>query len=170
NRVLNDSKPYGNILDFRGQQAEVDDAIALFSGEARDKSREIWLVDPAPAVIEKLGTAVAELQTFMQEQGLPCTPDAVANLQGDAARASFINHFKQVQKLKTQLDQYTDIDEEQKTGIEACLPEAQLGGFKGQYLETAKRLKAQQGKQGDEASDAQAQIDQLEFEFVLFAS
>ncbi len=33
NRILNDTKPYGNILDFRQQQDEVDRAIALFSGE-----------------------------------------------------------------------------------------------------------------------------------------
>ena len=33
NRVLNDTKPYGNILDFRQQQDAVDEAIALFSGE-----------------------------------------------------------------------------------------------------------------------------------------
>nr|BDV19811.1 hypothetical protein [Escherichia coli] len=32
NRVLNDSKPYGNILDFRQQQKPVEEAIALFSG------------------------------------------------------------------------------------------------------------------------------------------
>src|SRR6185437_4579038 len=32
NRVLNDTKPYGNILEFRGQQEAVDAAIALFSG------------------------------------------------------------------------------------------------------------------------------------------
>ncbi|MCS5573869.1 MAG: type I restriction endonuclease subunit R, partial [Pseudomonadales bacterium] len=47
NRVLNDTKPYGNILDFRGQEQAVDDAIALFSGEDINRSREIWLVDPA---------------------------------------------------------------------------------------------------------------------------
>ncbi len=33
NRILNDTKPYGNILDFRKQQTSVDKAIALFSGE-----------------------------------------------------------------------------------------------------------------------------------------
>ena len=33
NRILNDTKPYGNILDFRQQKEEVDKAIALFSGE-----------------------------------------------------------------------------------------------------------------------------------------
>ncbi|WP_147459628.1 type I restriction endonuclease subunit R, partial [Pseudomonas savastanoi] len=48
NRVLNDSKPYGNILDFRQQQDPVNQAIAMFSGEKIDNPREIWLVDPAP--------------------------------------------------------------------------------------------------------------------------
>jgi len=47
NRVLNDSKPFGNILDFRAQRAAVDEAVALFSGEQPDRANEIWLVDPA---------------------------------------------------------------------------------------------------------------------------
>ncbi len=37
NRVLNDTKPYGNILDFRSQQEVVNQAITLFSGEDDDK-------------------------------------------------------------------------------------------------------------------------------------
>ena len=48
NRVLNATKPYGNILDFRGQQDSVDAAIALFSGVKADQAREIWLVDGPP--------------------------------------------------------------------------------------------------------------------------
>jgi type I restriction enzyme R subunit len=52
NRVLNGTKPYGNILDFRQQQDAVDAAIALFSGEKTgEQAREIWLVDKAPVVI-----------------------------------------------------------------------------------------------------------------------
>ncbi len=62
NRVLNATKPYGNILYFRQQQGAVDAAIALFSGEAAAvKDREIWLVDKAPVVIQKLETAVQKL-------------------------------------------------------------------------------------------------------------
>ena len=58
NRVLNATKPYGNILDFRQQQDAVDAAITLFSGEsAGEKAREIWLVDKAPVVIDKLKEA-----------------------------------------------------------------------------------------------------------------
>src|SRR5690625_7269642 len=57
NRVLNDTKPYGNILDFRGQQQAVDDAIALFSGEAIYRSQEEWLLGRARAsIVNALGT------------------------------------------------------------------------------------------------------------------
>lgn len=170
NRVLNDTKPYGNILDFRGQEKAVDEAIALFSGEDTNRSREIWLVDPAPEVVKKLDSAVTELEKFMESQGQPCTPEAVNNLKGDIARAEFVIRFKEVQRLKTQLDQYTDLNEEQRQAVERRLPEEQLRGLKGAYLETAQRLKAQQGKSGEETGEEQEAIDQLDFEFVLFSS
>ena len=170
NRVLNDTKPYGNILDFRAQEKAVDEAIALFSGEDASRSREIWLVDPAPKVIDKFDTAVAQLESFMEVQGQPCTPDAVNNLKGDTARAEFINRFKEVQRHKILLDQYTDLNDEQQRRIEQRLPEDTLRGFKGMYLSTAQRLKAQKGKTGIDASDARKTIEQLEFELVLFAS
>ena len=171
NRVLNGTKPYGNILDFRQQQDSVDAAIALFSGEKTgEQAREIWLVDKAPVVIQKLETAVQKLGEFMQSQGLACTPSAVANLKGDAARAAFITHFKEVQRLKTQLDQYTDLADDHKATIEQVLPDENLRGFKGQYLETAKQLKDQRGKTGGKNGIADDAVDQLDFEFVLFAS
>jgi type I restriction enzyme R subunit len=170
NRVLNGTKPYGNILDFRQQQDAVDAAIALFSGEkSGEQAREIWLVEKAPVVIQKLEAAVQQLDTFMKSQGLDCTPSAVANLKGDAAKAAFCTQFKEVQRLKTQLDQYTDLTEENKASIEHVLPEENLRGFKGQYLETAKRLKEQQGKGGDKPG-SEDPVDQIDFEFVLFAS
>ena len=171
NRVLNGTKPYGNILDFRQQQDAVDTAIALFSGEKTgEQAREIWLVDKAPVVIQKLETAVQKLGDFMQSQGLACTPSAVANLKGDEARAAFITHFKEVQRLKTQLDQYTDLTGDNRAAIEQVLPNENLRGFKGQYLETARQLRDQQGKIGSKDGATEDPVDQLDFEFVLFAS
>jgi len=170
NRVLNDTKPYGNILDFRSQQQAVDDAIALFSGEDINRSREIWLVDPAPEVIEKYEQAVAAIEHFLTEKDVVAEPKGVYNLKGDTARIEFVNRFKEVQRLKTQLDQYTDLDEEQKARIDRVLPEDDLRSLRGAYLETAQRLKEQQGKTGEQASPDQEAIEQLDFEFVLFSS
>ena len=167
NRILNDSKPYGNILDFRQQKDEVDKAIALFSGEDAGRAKEIWLVDPAPVVIFNYEKAVAVLHGFMEASNLVCEPEEVYNLKGDTARIEFIKRFKEVQRLRTQLDQYTDLSDENKEKIEQLLPEEQLRSFRSSYLETAKRLKAKQDKYGNDASP---DIQQLDFEFVLFAS
>ena len=95
NRVINGTKPYGNILDFRNQTEEVDRAIALFSGESNgSRAKEIWLVEPAAKVVKKLDEAVHELEKFMKSQGLEYKPEEVGNLKGDSARCQFINTFK----------------------------------------------------------------------------
>ncbi|WP_418822334.1 type I restriction endonuclease subunit R [Parabacteroides johnsonii] len=168
NRILNDTKPYGNILDFRGQQDAVDEAIALFSGEKTDNPKEIWLVDSAPKVIEKFQDAVRKLSEYMQSQDLECRAEDVYNLQGDEARAGFINYFKDVQRYRTQLEQYTDIDEQERAKIEELFPEEALRSFRGAYLETAQRLRKLREKgKGQEVSQ---QVEDLDFEFVLFAS
>lgn len=167
NRVLNDTKPWGNILDFRGQRTEVEAAIKLFSGKKDEaRAREIWLVDPAPKVIEKLQTAVIKLDEFMKKQGLECAPEQVSNLKGDTARAEFINRFKEVQRFKTQLEQYTDLTEESKQKVEQLIPETTLRGFKGQYLQTAQDLNSKVGNVGGDHD----LLTQLDFEFVLFAT
>lgn len=167
NRVINDTKPYGNILVFRDQEEDVNKAMMRFSGAKIEKAKEIWLVDAAPKVIEKYKEAVEQLTEFMEAKGLDCSPSEVGNLKGDEARAGFINAFKEIQRYKTQLDQYTDLEEEQIETIEALLPTDDLRSFKSVYIDTAKRLQAEQNKQGDKAPE---DVQQLDFEFVLFSS
>ncbi len=166
NRVLNDTKPYGNILDFRSQQGAVDEAIALFSGESSKQPKEIWLVDPAPKTIENFQIEVKKLEAFMTAHGLANRPEEIANLKGDEARAEFINTFKEVQRLKTQLDQHTDLQPEQLEAIEQTMPTDELRAFKSMYIETASRLQ----KERDRGNDVPDVVEQLDFEFVLFAS
>lgn len=167
NRVLNDTKPWGNILDFRGQEDEVDKAITRFSGNQPETAKkEVWLVDPAPVAIERYQEAVNKLEEFMQGKGLECSPSDVANLQGDTAKAEFVNYFKEVQKLKTQIEQYTQLSDEHQNTIEQKLSSDRLRGFKGAYLEVAQELKRKQ----DQLDGVSQEVEQLEFEFVLFAS
>ncbi|MCF6312791.1 MAG: type I restriction endonuclease subunit R [Verrucomicrobiales bacterium] len=168
NRVLNDTKPSGKILDFRQQQDAVDEAIKLFSGgQGEAAAREIWLVDPAPVVIGQLGDAVNQLGEFMKSQSLSCAPEDVPKLKGDIARSQFVQKFKEVQRLKTQLDQYTDLSDEQQTNIEATLPAEQHRAFRGVYIDTAHALKKVQDTGGD---NTPPEVEELDFEFVLFAS
>ena len=168
NRVLNDSKPYGTIIDFRGLESAVDESVKLFSNlEKDDAVKEIWLVESATQIIAKLTVAKQKLDTFMQSKGLPTAPEEVINLQGDTAKAEFINKFKEIQRLQTQLSQYTDLTEEQTESINKIMPKDELRSFQSVYLETAKRLKPKQDNP-DNVSDETVQ--QVDFEFVLFNS
>ena len=177
NRILNDTKPYGNILDFRGQQDAVDAAIALFSGEkSPDKARQIWLVESAEVINKKYKKAIADLRNFMQLQNLEFKASEVANLRGDEAKACFINYFKEVQRYNTQLSQYTDFikDEETDTQI-VSEPHMQYGftdeellAFRGAYLDLAYSLKKKRENKRNE--DISPEVEELDFEFVLFAS
>ena len=168
NRILNDTKPAGLIFDFRGLKTEIDEAIKLFSGKDNSKrAKEIWLVDPAPKVIENLNEAVVKLEKFMESQGLECKPEQVSNLKGDLARCEFINKFKEIQRLKTQLEQYVDIDEEDNTKINELIPEETLQAFRGVYLEIAQDIKNKQDKNSDELPP---EVQETDPEFILFAS
>ena len=176
NRILNDTKPYGNILDFRGQQDAVDVAIALFSGEKADTARQVWLVEPAESINKKYKKAISDLRNFMSIHNLEFKASEVANLRGDEAKAGFINYFKEVQRYKTQLSQYTDFVN--VDGINSqIVSEPQVGygftdedllAFRGAYLDLAYSLKKRrENKKNEDVSD---EIQDLDFEFVLFAS
>ena len=176
NRILNDTKPYGNILDFRGQQEAVDEAIALFSGiKDEEKARQVWLVEPANVINQKYCKAINDLRNFMHLQNLEFKAEEVANLKGDDAKACFINYFKEVQRYKTQLDQYTDlIETNDDKGDGVAEPTVAYGftddtmrAFRGAYLDVAKQLKT---KRENNDPTVSVQIEDLDFEFVLFAS
>ena len=175
NRILNETKPYGNILDFRGQQDAVDDAIALFSGKKDDKeaARRIWLVEPASSIQKKYKEAVAGLRKFMQSYNLEFNASEVANLQGDEAKVGFINHFKKIQRYKTQLDQYVDFTDEATTAVVSDPPSDygftndDLLAFRGAYLNLAYSLKKKREKSSEPVLP---EVEDMDFEFVLFAS
>lgn len=176
NRILNDTKPYGNILDFRGQQNAVDAAIALFSGKKdADRARQIWLVEPVESINKKYKDAVVNLRQYMRSHGLEFKASEVANLKGDEAKAGFVNYFKEVQRYKTQLDQYTDAisQNEESTNIFSDplasygFTDEDLRAFRGAYLDLACSLKKKRERRSESVSP---EVEDLDFEFVLFAS
>ena len=76
-----------------------------------------------------------------------------------------------MQRLQTQLDQYTDLTPEQETADRAGPAQGRAATpSAAQYLETAQRLKRAAGQAGRRDEAADADVDQLDFEFVLFAS
>ena len=171
NRVLNDTKPYGNILDFRSQQDAVDAAIALFSGAKADRAREIWLVDKAPVVIEKLQAGRRRTRRLHEVAGPRSQARSrCTNLKGDDARAASSSTSRKSSGSRPSSTSTPTSPTSSGEQIEQVLPKDDLRAFRGVYLETAQRLKEQQGKPGADGEPTSAEVDQLDFEFVLFAS
>lgn len=174
NRVLNERKPFGKILDFRAQSADaLNTAVELFSGE-RDKSKDaakIWLTKSAEEVVELLDVAVQRLYTMMKSYGLEPEPEEVPNLKGDAARAEFVEIFKDVQRPVLQLDQYIDIPPELQARINAIMPPEKRLAFRTAYLELGRELRQKGAAElPDDASEPTDVMQDIDFELVLFAS
>ena len=174
NRVLNERKPFGKILDFHAQSADaLNTAVELFSGE-RDKSKDaakIWLVEPAEVKVEQLEEAAQGLRSMMESHGLKPVPEEVPNLRGDAARAEFVEQFKPLQRILIQLDQYVDIPPELQARIDAIMPPEKRLAFRTAYLELGRELRQKRAAESpDDASEPTDVMQDIDFELVLFAS
>ena len=165
NRILDGTKPYGNIICYRDLEKEMDDAMVLFSGFDRDKGKEYWLVESPESVVEKYKTAIIQRQTVMNEMGLDCKPEEVVNIPQGENTSNFIEAFKDVQRLSIKLDQYVDLPEELKTAIEAAMPEDTLQQFRTAYLDLARRRRNEKGNQAKDIPD-----EEPDFELSLFSS
>ena len=113
------------------------------------------------------------MRKFMQSYNLEFNASEVANLKGDEAKVGFINHFKEVQRYKTQLDQYVDMTDISEVSV-VSEPQSEYGftdddllAFRGAYLNLAYNLKKKREKTTEPVSP---EIEDLDFEFILFAS
>ena len=166
NRILDGTKPYGNIICYRDLEKEMEEAMVLFSGFDRDKGKEYWIVEPAEKVVEKYKDALAKLETVMNSMGLECKPDEVINIPPGENTNHFIDAFKDVQRLALKLDQYVDMPEALKTAIEEAMPEDTLQQFRTAYLDLARRTRTDGGGRTEETPEG----EEPDFELSLFSS
>lgn len=123
NRILDGTKPYGNIVCYRDLEEALEDAMVLFSGYDKDKGKEYWLVDPVETVVEEYKEKISQLQTVMNSMGLECKPEEVVNIPQGESTNNFIEAFKDVQRMALKLGQYVDMPDELKSAIEEMMPE-----------------------------------------------
>ena len=165
NRTLDGTKPYGNIVCYRNLEAQMEAAMVLFSGEDREKGKKYWLVEPAAEVVEKYREAVGRLRTAMNGMGLECRPEEVVNIPQGENTATFIDAFKDVQRLALKLDQYVDLSDALKEEMEDTLQEDTLQKFRTAYLDLARRAREAGGSRSSETPEGEA-----DFELSLFSS
>ena len=165
NRILDGTKPYGNIICYRNLEKQMDDAMVLFSGFDRNKGKEYWLVEPVESVVEKYQAAIKVLEATMNGMGLDCRPEEVINIPQGENTTEFIKDFKEVQRIALKLSQYVDMPEELKAAVESAMPEDTLQQFRTAYLDLACRRRNENGTQAKEEPE-----DEPDFELSLFSS
>lgn len=166
NRILDGTKPYGNIICYRNLEKEMEDAMVLFSGFDKAKGKEYWLVEPVEEVVEQFKEKVAQLQMEMNGMGLECKPEEVINIPQGENTSTFIDAFKNIQRLALKLDQYVDMPEELQSVVAEVMPEDTLQQFRTAYLDLARRTRNSEGKDIVEENDDV----EPDFELSLFSS
>lgn len=167
NRILDGTKPYGNIICYRNLETAMDDAMVLFSGFDKNKGKEYWLVEPAEKVVEEYKKALSKLETVMNGIGLECKPEEVINIPQGENTNNFIDAFKDVQRLSLKLNQYVDLSDELKSVIEEAMPEDTLQSFRTAYIDLARRTGHTDGGGHTETTP---ESDEPDFELSLFSS
>ncbi|MBR4553888.1 MAG: type I restriction endonuclease subunit R [Bacteroidaceae bacterium] len=169
NRILDGTKPYGNIICYRNLEHAMDEAMVLFSGFDKDKGKkEYWLVEPAEKVVEEFKKKITQLQTVMNGMGLECKPEEVINIPQGENTNNFIDAFKDVQRLSLKLNQYVELPEELQAAIEEAMPEDTLQQFRTAYLDLARRSRTDGGTGGN--TEETPEGDEPDFELSLFSS
>ena len=133
NRVLNDKKPFGNIICFRNLKRATDEALALFSNK---QARQIVLVPSFAEIQQDYEQAVETL--------LSITPDyqAVDELHTEDQQLAFIKAFREVMRYNAQLQTFVEYDQNQTQ-----LDKQHFANFASKYADLCRDLRKTTSKE-----------------------
>lgn len=102
NRILDESKPYGNIVCFRNLKNEVDEAVRLFSN--KDNTNSIIIDTSYKELLDICNIAIFDLLNIAP------FPSDVDNLLGETQKKEFVLAFRRVISKLNQLRFYTEFN------------------------------------------------------------
>ena len=147
NRILNETKSQGNIVAFRNLKHNTDQALELFAN--KNAQEEIFL-QPYEDYLEKFNEAVTNLQQ------LTPTPPDVDVLADEDQELEFVQHFREVLRLKNILVSFADFKFD-----DTSLNEQTFENFKGKYLDIYDKVKQ------DHEKEKVSILDDVDFELEL---
>ena len=127
NRILNEKKSQGNIVNFRNLKEATDEAIALFSD--KDAKGEI-LLEAYEVYVAKFNERLLELLKIAP------SVDSVSNLPDEEAQLAFVKTFRDLLRLKNVLSSFTEFG---FTDLE--IDEQEFEDYKSKYLDIYDRVK-----------------------------
>ena len=149
NRILDEAKQHGNIVNFRNLKARTDESIALFSNEDTSaidsvimKSFNEYLED-----FNKVFDVLIEIAPTVQ---------SVDELPDEEAEYKFVQAFREVLRIYTRLKGFTDF-----TFDDIPLTEQELSDYKSKYLDIYEKVK------GNTDKEKVSILDDIDFEIEL---
>lgn len=121
NRILGELKSQGNIVCFRNLKDNTDEAIKLFCDT--DANEDI-LMEPYEFYVEQFNQGLEQVLALAE------TPNAVNDLQSEAAQLAFVKAFRQLIRTLNKLKPFTDF-----TWLDLNLDEQTFEDFKSKYLD-----------------------------------
>lgn len=146
NRILNDKKRYGNIVNFRNIYDKTNEAIRLFSdadaiGTVLMRTYEEYVTDTNKAIIE-----------FYANVG---TPEETLNTKSEEELIKFIKFFRNVTRYINQLDTFTEF-----TYDDLNITEDLFAQYRNSYFDAYERTKK-------ERKEKVSILDDIDFEINL---
>jgi len=149
NRVLDEAKKHGNIVNFRNLKKKTDDAIGLFSNEDTSAIDTV-IMKPFNEYLEDFN------KTFQILKEIAPTVDSVDDLPSEQEQYNFVQAFRELLRVYTRLKGFTDFDFEIMP-----LTEQELLDYQSKYLDIYERVKVNNEK------DKVSILDDIDFEIEL---
>jgi type I restriction enzyme R subunit len=147
NRILNNNKPYGNIVSFRDLKDRVDEALELFG----NKEKNDIVLKKEYSEIKK--DFIEKLEAFKNEFK---TPEVASNLKSEEKKIEFVKAFRELLKLKSSLETYVEFSFE-----DVGLNEEEWFDYMGVYVDVYNESKTK---------DEEAPIREIDFSIELIRS
>lgn len=134
NRILDDTKPYGNIVCYRNLKKNTDEAICLFS---QTENTDVVLMESYDHYLNLFKDRLEELYKVAP------TIDYVDGIQSEEEKKSFILAFRELSKQLIKLKTFTDFEFDEKA---IGISHQEYEDYKSKYFRIYDELKKTAGE------------------------
>jgi len=145
NRLLDSDKPHGNIISFRNLKKATDTALALFGDE---NAKEVVFKKPYEEQKKEFENKLVELR-----EKVP-TIESVDTLQGEEEKAVFVKTFRDLLRIKSSLETFSEFSFDQLD-----ITEQEFYDYQSKYLDIYADRK--------NSNEIESILDQIDFELEL---
>lgn len=146
NRLLDSTKPHGNIVSFRNLKEATDKALALFGDE---NAKEVVFKKPYEEQKKEF-----EVKIFELREQVPTLAN-IDNLQSEEAKAEFVKTFRDLLRIKSSLETCAEF-----TWNDFAISEQEFYDYQSKYLDVYEERKKSE-------NTAESILDQIDFELEL---